>query len=75
MQAMALVGTGMVLVAYWLIQTERRTVRSPLYLSLNLGGSVLLLTVAVMDFVIGYMVLNAVWAGIAIYGYRRKHDS
>ncbi|MBK6870482.1 MAG: hypothetical protein IPJ14_11425 [Kineosporiaceae bacterium] len=58
------IGTGMLLLAYWLVSTERVTGHSPVYQLLNIAGSIGLGLAAVAGGVWSSVALNAIWGVI-----------
>ena len=58
------IGTGMLLLAYWLVSTERVTGHSPVYQLLNIGGSIGLGLAAMAGGVWSSVALNAIWGVI-----------
>lgn len=65
-QLVSLVGAILVLIAYLAINKKWMRPDHRLYNLLNLVGAILLLWVAVVDQRIGFVVLEATWALIAI---------
>lgn len=75
LQLVSLLGALFALGAYWLVQTKRIEPVSYTYAGLNLFAAVLLIYAAVVQFNVGYFVLNLVWGIIAILGMRRRHNA
>lgn len=61
-QVIQVVGALMILVAYAAAQTGRWTTDKPLYLWLNLVGSIILAVLAAMTENWGFLLLEGVWA-------------
>ncbi len=69
------VGTVMLLLAYWLVSTDRVVGHGLGYQALNIGGSVGLGLAAIGGRVWSSATLNAVWAliGVGVLMNRRRH--
>ena len=65
-QLVSLVGAALILAAYWAINRRWLKPHHRLYNLMNFLGGALLLWVAIVDQRIGFMVLEAAWAIIAI---------
>jgi uncharacterized membrane protein len=65
-QLVSLVGAFLILVAYLAINRQWLKPHSRRYNLLNLVGGILLLWVAIVDQRIGFVILEAAWAIIAI---------
>lgn len=63
-----LVGVGLLLLAYALLQGGRLEVRAPLYSLLNLVGSGLILVSLVFAFNLPSAIIEGSWALISLYG-------
>lgn len=61
-QVIQVIGALMILVAYAAAQTGRWSTDAPIYLWLNLVGSVILALLAAMTENWGFLLLEAVWA-------------
>jgi len=61
-QAVSVVGALCVLGAFMAIQSQRVDAENPVYLFLNLVGSIALGAAAVVMFNLGVILLNVVWA-------------
>lgn len=65
-QLVSIAGATLILVAYAGNQRGWTGPRSPGYNVMNLLGALLLLWVAIVDRRIGFILLEAVWAGVTI---------
>jgi hypothetical protein len=65
-QLVSLLGAFLILIAYFAINRKWMKPDDRLYNLLNLVGGVLLLWIAVVDQRIGFVVLEAAWALVAI---------
>jgi hypothetical protein len=75
-QAISLVGAALILVAYIGLQLGRFSSDNRLFNALNFVGSALLTWVAIVDWRIGFMVLETAWAILSIPGmFRRRARS
>ena len=70
-QTTAVVGAGMILAAYGLLQLGRMGRHDPSFNLLNLIGSLLLTVVAVVDLRWGFIMLEACWAVLSLAGLLR----
>jgi hypothetical protein len=61
-QVIQVIGALMILVAYAAAQTGRWSTEAPVYLWLNLFGSVILAVLAAMSQNWGFLLLEGVWA-------------
>lgn len=75
LQLVALAGAALVLAAYALMQRGAVEAWSPLYNWLNLVGALLLLWVAVSDRRWGFILLEGVWAALALPSLLRPRRS
>ena len=66
-QVIAAVGAVLVLLAFWLVSTERVRAEQPSYQLLNLVGAALLATGAVMTESRAFVALNSIWAAVALW--------
>lgn len=65
-QAVTLVGSLLVLLAYYLLQVKGYKPTSTAYLAINLAGGLLLVTVSIATLQIGFILLNAVWSIVTV---------
>lgn len=70
-QAVQLIGAAMVLAGFVALQLGRVRVSDVTYLALNAAGSGMLLVVAVLDREWGFILLEGVWTGVALFGLIR----
>lgn len=63
-----LAGTACFLGAYFMLQKEKWTYNSPLYLWSNLAGALLLLASLLIDWNLPAFLLEAAWGLISMYG-------
>lgn len=66
--AIGILGVGLTLMAYLLLQTERLESRSRAYSAMNLFGSVAILVSLAFDFNLSAAVMEGCWALISLYG-------
>lgn len=66
MQILSLIGAAMVLGAYLSLQAGWMTPSGRAYNALNLIGSAVLCGVAIIDWRLGFVVLNAAWVAFTI---------
>ncbi|KCZ89996.1 CBU_0592 family membrane protein [Hyphomonas johnsonii] len=66
--AIGILGVGLTLIAYLLLQAERLESRSRAYSALNLFGSVAILTSLAFDFNLSAVLMEGSWAAISLYG-------
>ena len=66
-QILSLLGAGMILVAFFLLQRGRWSSHHGLYLWANFLGAALLTAVAVWDRRAGFIVLEASWAVLSLW--------
>ena len=62
------IGTVMILLAYWMITSERVTAKSIVYQLLNAFGSIGILINAYYFGAMPSVGLNMIWLGIAVFG-------
>jgi hypothetical protein len=67
-QALSLLGAFLILLPFTLTQLNRMAVRSVPYQAMNLAGSGLLEVVALVNQQYGFILLEAVWAGVCLWG-------
>lgn len=65
-QAISVLGAGLLLGAYAAIQRGWISGRDPRFSLMNLGGSLLLLWVAIVDQRLGFIILEAAWAAFSV---------
>ena len=70
-QVVSIVGAFLILLAFVAVQRRWWTPESSAYLWANLVGAVLLGVVAVINRSIGFVILEAVWAGVAFWSLVR----
>ena len=68
---LGLVGVGLLLLAYYMLQKEVWTFDSRPYLQANLAGASLILLTLVFSFNLAAFVIEACWALISINGLRK----
>lgn len=68
LQAVSLLGAFLILLPFTLTQLNRLAVRSIPYQLMNLVGSGLLEVVALVNQQYGFIVLEAVWAAVSVWG-------
>jgi hypothetical protein len=66
--AIGILGVGLTLIAYLLLQTERLGSRTRAYSALNLFGSAAILMSLAFDFNISAAIMEGCWAIISLYG-------
>jgi multisubunit Na+/H+ antiporter MnhB subunit len=71
-QLLSLVGAALILVAYIALQLGRFTQKDRIFNALNFLGSAMLTCVALADWRIGFIVLEAAWALLSIPGMFRR---
>ena len=72
-QIISLIGAAMILAAYVGLQYGRFVREDRLFNVLNFAGSALLAWIAIIDWRVGFIVLEASWALLSIPGmFRRK---
>jgi hypothetical protein len=67
-QAAQIAGAVLILVAFTASQRGSMSPHSLVYLVLNLAGSVVLAVVAAVEFDLGFLLLEAVWALVSAWG-------
>lgn len=66
-QVLSSIGAAAILFAFWALQTRRMRTEQTRYQALNLVGAGLLASAAVMTSAWAFVVLNAVWALVALW--------
>jgi hypothetical protein len=69
--AIGIVGVGLILVAYLLLQTDRLQSRSATYSALNLIGALAILVSLAVDFNLSAALMEGCWVLISVYGLVR----
>lgn len=72
MQGVSLVGAALILGAYLGLQLDRWSSDASGYLWANLLGALLLAVVALWDRRIGFVLLEAAWAGVSVRSLLRR---
>ncbi len=72
LQAVAILGAGLVLGAYAALQRNRWTSDGVGYLWFNFIGALMLTIVAVADRLLGFILLEAVWAAVSLASIIRR---
>jgi hypothetical protein len=73
-QVISAIGAAAILFAFWALQTDRMQAHQPVYQLINLIGAGLLATAAFMTESWSFVVLNTVWALVAIWALLRPAD-
>ncbi len=73
MQALSLLGAGLILLAYFALQRRIWTSENVWYLLANLLGSALLAVVAIWDRRLGFILLEGAWAIVSLVSLVRPH--
>ena len=71
-QALSLVGAGLILAGYIGLQLGRFHRDDRLFNALNFVGSALLTWVALVDWRVGFIILEAAWALLSVPGMVRR---
>jgi uncharacterized membrane protein len=66
-QLVQIIGAVLILVAFAALQRGRMSPHSLTYLVLNLAGSIVLTAVAIVEFDLGFLLLEAVWAIVSLW--------
>jgi hypothetical protein len=67
-QIVQILGAVLILVAFGALQRGAMSPHSRIYLWLNLGGSLILTGVAIYEYDLGFLLLEAVWALVSLWG-------
>jgi hypothetical protein len=67
-QIAQIAGAVLILIAFTAAQRGTMSPHSLVYLALNLAGSVVLTVVAAVEFDLGFLLLEAVWAVVSAWG-------
>lgn len=70
-QVISAIGAALILLAFWALQTKRLRAEQHSYQVLNLVGAGLLATAAFMTESWAFVVLNTVWALVALWALVR----
>jgi hypothetical protein len=70
-QVISAIGAALILLAFWALQTDRLAAHQPSYQLMNLIGAGLLATAAFMTESWSFVVLNTVWALVALWALAR----
>ena len=73
MQALSLLGAGLILLAYFALQRRIWASENVWYLLANLLGSLLLAVVAIWDRRLGFILLETAWAIVSLVSLVRPH--
>ena len=71
-QILSAIGAAAILLAFWALQTQRMRPEQVRYQLLNLAGAALLATAALMTGSWSFVVLNTVWALVAVWALARS---
>jgi hypothetical protein len=71
-QVLSAFGAAGILLAFWALQTKRMRPDQARYQLLNLVGAALLATAAAMTEGWAFVVLNTVWAAVALWALIRR---
>lgn len=71
-QLLSSIGAALILLAFWLLQTDRIEQHDRRYQLMNLFGAGLLASAAVMTSSWAFVVLNTVWALVALWSLIRR---
>ena len=74
-QVLSAIGAALILLAFWALQTDRLGAHQRSYQVMNLAGAVLLATAATMTESWSFVVLNTVWALVALWALLRPGTS
>lgn len=73
-QVLSAIGAAAILFAFWALQTKRMRSEQVVYQLVNLVGASLLATAAVMTESWSFVVLNVVWALVALWALARRPE-
>lgn len=73
-QLLSAIGAAAILFAFWALQTKRLRTEQTSYQLINLVGAALLATAATMTESWSFVVLNTVWALVALWALIRRPD-
>lgn len=71
-QLVSAIGAALILLAFWLLQAERVGAEQPSYQLMNLVGAALLAAAALVTEAWAFVVLNTVWALVALWALARR---
>ena len=71
-QVISAIGAAAILLAFWALQTGRMRSDQVVYQAINLLGAGLLATAAAMTESWSFVVLNVVWAAVALWALVRR---
>lgn len=71
-QLLSAIGAAAILFAFWALQTKRLQAEQRVYQLINLVGAGLLATAAFMTESWSFVVLNTVWALVALWALARR---
>jgi hypothetical protein len=74
-QSISLVGAALILAGYVGLQLDYFSRRDRLFNALNFAGSGLLTWVAIADWRIGFIILEAAWAVLSLPGMVRRRNT
>lgn len=74
-QVLSAIGAALILGAFWALQTERMRAAQAGYQLINLVGAALLAASAIMTRSWAFIVLNVVWALVALWALARRRAS
>ena len=69
--AIGLLGVGLILYSYWLLQSRRVSVEDLKYSVLNLLGSLLIIVSLIKNFNLPSFVIEVIWVAISLFGLWR----
>lgn len=73
-QVLSAIGAAAILFAFWALQTKRMRSEQVVYQLVNLVGASLLATAALMTESWSFVVLNVVWALVALWALARRPE-
>lgn len=74
-QVLSAIGAAAILFAFWALQTKRMRSEQIAYQLINLVGASLLATAALMTESWSFVVLNVVWALVALWALVRRPEN